>query len=70
MKKEALTKELITRELLCQLDKRKSVAIYLTAFSCVSILCYAVYTILYADQTFTSISTAAAIFVSTKRLSS
>ncbi len=44
-----ITKQNIQRELLSKLNKRKAVAIWLTAFSFVSIICYVIYVIAYIN---------------------
>lgn len=49
VKKQMITKQNIQRELLNNLNKRKTVAIWLTAFSFVSIVCYVMYIIAYIN---------------------
>jgi len=49
MKKQMLTKQDIQRELLIELSKRKALAIWLTAFLFVSIICYVIYIIKYIN---------------------
>ena len=49
MKKQMLTKQVIQRELLVELSKRKALAIWLTAFLFVSIICYVIYIVGYIN---------------------
>ena len=51
MKKQMLTKQDIQRELLVELSKRKALAIWLTAFLFVSIICYVLYIVAYINGT-------------------
>jgi hypothetical protein len=50
MKKQAITKQDIQRDLLALLNKRKAVTVWLTFFLCISILCYIMYAVLYANS--------------------
>ena len=49
MKKQMLTKQDIQRELWVELSKRKTLAICLTAFLFVSIICYVLYIVAYIN---------------------
>ena len=49
MKKQMLTKQDIQRELWVELSKRKTLAIWLTAFLFVSIICYVLYIVAYIN---------------------
>ena len=49
MKKQAITKQDIQRDLLALLNKRKAVTVWLTFFLSISILCYIMYAVLYAN---------------------
>ena len=51
MKKQMLTKQNIQRELLTELNKRKALAIWLTAILFVSIICYVGYIVAYINGT-------------------
>lgn len=52
MKKQMLTKQNIQRELLTELNKRKALTIWLTAFLFVSIICYVVHIVAYINGTY------------------
>ena len=54
MKKQAITKQDIQRDLLALLNKRKSVTVWLTFFLSISILCYIMYAVLYANGVYLS----------------
>ena len=49
MKKQMLTKQDIQRDLLAELNKRKALAIWLTALLFVSIVCYVIYIVAYIN---------------------
>ena len=49
MKKQMLTKQNIQRELLTELNKRKALAIWMTAILFVSIICYVIYIVAYIN---------------------
>ena len=50
MKKQMLTKQNIQRELLIELNKKKTLAIWLTAILFVSIVCYVIYFFAYINE--------------------
>ena len=54
MKKQAITKQDIQRDLLALLNKRKAVTVWLTSFLSISILCYIMYAVLYANGVYLS----------------
>ncbi len=49
VKKQTITKQNIQQELLTKLNKRKTVAIWLTTISFMSIICYVIYVIAYIN---------------------
>ena len=51
MKKQAITKQDIQKELLTELNKRKSISIFLTAISIIGIIIYPIHLINYLDGT-------------------
>ena len=51
MKKQMLTKQDIQRDLLTELNKRKALALWLTACLFVSIICYVIYIVAYINGT-------------------
>ncbi|MBQ3489457.1 MAG: hypothetical protein IJA86_02580 [Clostridia bacterium] len=51
MKRQPLKKSDIQRDLLAVLNRRKVVAVYLTVFLCISILCYISFAVLFANGT-------------------
>lgn len=49
LKKQALTKQVIQKELLSKINKRKALSVWLTAFLFIAIICYVIYLVAYTN---------------------